>query len=388
MNANHNFQDSLKEDERRRRDESRINALQTQVDELRSLVRELASRQGRSEEGFKNYEAGLAELRGKVDQHRHEVTQAGQARQLEDARIRQQISELDERIDETNKPIRALQAHVAQIVESMRRERDDEQEDVRRFEEIKSSIDRVAALAERNADVAQGLRDSIDEVRHDHDQTQRDVVKVDDSVRIVEQDARRRVAEVSQEIENLETRVEELRPYFPQLEAMIEEVRDSVKHVDPKLEELEAFDQSMQGELVRLYNQANERDDTLSERIDELRVQLDAQVRDVRQRIDQQYNRLDERLDGFADGVRELSYRLNMIDMRLDELHDADIRIRREVWHLHEMQTRTRLDQLQSELESVAEERRTVEAELDQYVSGSSNSGSNNDQHSNSGDDQ
>lgn len=364
MSSRNDLRDTLRDDDRRRRDESKINALQTQVDELRSLVRELVSRQGRSEEHFKNYEAGLAELKVTLEQHRHEVSQGSQARQLEDARLREQLANLDERIDETNRPIRALQSHVAELLESIRRGRDDEQQDSRRFDELRTLIDHIAAQAERNVDAVRTVRDSVESLRTEHEQTRRDVMKSDDSIRIVEQDGRRRVAEIHQDIENLGVQIEEMRPTFTQLEAMITSVRDSIVHVDPALEALKEADGGMREEITRIHTQAVERDDIQGERIDELRVQLDASVRELRQTIEQHYERVNERLDGLVDRSRELAYRLNAIDMRLDDLADNDVRLRREFWHLHEMRTRMRLDQIQSELEEVSADRRAIEAEL------------------------
>lgn len=354
----------LREEDRRKRDEVRIAALQTQVDELRSLVRELASRQVRGEEQFKNYEAGISQLRTQVEQHRHESAQAGQARAMDDARLRQQLSEIDARIDESIKPVRALQAHVTEILESIRRGRDDDQDEVRRFTELRTQIEHVAALAERNNDVIQLLRDSAASLRTDLEQSDRNTLKVEDNIRIVEQDVRRRVAETNQEIENIGIRLEEVRPIFGQLEAQISDVRDSGRHIDPALDALTRTDERQQAEIVRYYTQANERDDLLGERIDELRVQQEIGMRDIRQNLEQRFERVSERLDGLADTDRELAYRLNMIEMRMEELADADVRLRRELWHLEEIRVRRRFDQIQQELETSAEGRRAAEAEL------------------------
>ena len=54
---------------------------------------------------------------------------------MEDARLRQQLTELDGRIDETGRPIRSIQAHVAEVVETLRRGRDDTQDEQRRYDE-------------------------------------------------------------------------------------------------------------------------------------------------------------------------------------------------------------------------------------------------------------
>lgn len=364
MSSRNDLRDVSRDEDRRKRDEIRIAAVQTQLDELRSLVRELASRQARGEEQFKNYEASLSQLRATLEQHRHETAQAAQARSMEDSRLRQQVGEIDARIDESVKPIRALQAHVAEILEFIRRDRDEDQGDLRRYDELRKQIEHVSAVAERNNDIIQLVRDAAATLRTDLEQHDRDILKVDDSVRIVEQEVRRRVAETDQEIENLGMRIDELRPIFGQLDAQISEVRDSVRHVDPTLEELSRADERIQGEVTRYYSQANERDDLLGERIDELRVQLDVSVRDLRHNAEQRYERVVERFEGLTDADREIAYRMNMLELRLDELIDADIRLRRELWHLQELRVRQRFDQIQQELEIAVEGRRAAEAEM------------------------
>jgi len=364
MSSRNDVRDTSRDEDRRKRDEIRIAAVQTQLDEVRSLVRELVSRQSRGEEQFKNYEAGLAQLRGMVEQNRHESAQAAQARSLEDARLRQQVADIDARIDEGIKPIRALQAHVTEILEFIRRGRDDDQDDVRRFEELRNQIEHVAALAERNNDMILRVRDSAATLRTDLEQSQRDLLKIEDSVRIVEQEVRRRVAESNQEIENLGIRLDELRPVFSQLEAQIVDLRDSIRHVDPSLEELSRTDERIQADVTRFYEQSNERDDLLGERVDELRVQHEISVRDIRQSADQRFERVTERIDASGDVNREVAYRMNMIEMRLEELADADIRLRRELWHLQELRVRQRFDQIQQELELAVEARRTAETDM------------------------
>jgi chromosome segregation ATPase len=354
----------VREDERRRRDEAKIIALQQQVDELRLLVRELMSRQGRNEEQFKNYEVGLSQVRQTVEQHRHEVSQSVQARQMEDARVRQQITELDARIDETGRPMRSLQAHVADLLEAIRRGRDDNQDELRRHEELRTIIEHVAAVSERNAGVIQVTRDSLDVLRADLEQLQRDLLKAEDATKIVEQELRRRFAEIGQETHNLSVRIEEMRPIFGQLEAMIEDVRHSIVHVDPALEELARVDSVIQEEVARFYGQSVERDDLLAERLDEIRRYLDTQVRDLRQIVEQRFERASARAEALNDVDRELSYRLNMIEMRLDELRNVDLKLRRELWHMHETSARRRLDHVQAEVDAVNQARREVEQEL------------------------
>jgi chromosome segregation ATPase len=364
VSGRNDLRDTAREDERRKRDEAKIVTLQQQLDEMRQLVRELLSRQGRNEEQFRNYEVGLAQVRAAVDQHRHEVSQTSQARAMEDGRVRQQLTELDARIEETGKPIRSIQAHVAEVVETLRRGRDDTHDEQRRYDELRTVIEHVAAIAERSSGVSQVLRDSIDSLRTDLEQTQRDLLKAEDASKIVDQEGRRRFAEAAQDTQNIVARLEDMRPMFGQLDAKIDDLRGAIVHIDPALEELAHVDGQVQEEIARFYSQTIERDDLLAERIDEIRRYLDTQSRDLRQIVEQRFDKLNARVDGMVDTDRELAYRLNMLEMRLDELREVDVKLRREVWQLHEARTRWRLDQIQAELEIVNETRRVAEAEL------------------------
>lgn len=360
------LRDVARDDERRKRDEAKLVTIQQQLDELRTLIREFTARQGRTEEQFRAYEVALAGQRQTLEQQRHEANQYAQARQLEDARVRQQLADLDARIEETGRPIRSLQAHVTELVDTIRRGRDDSQDELRRHEELKSIIEHIAAITERNSGVASTMRESIAALRTDLEQTQRDLIKAEDAIKIVEQELRRRMTEAGQETRNIAVKLEEIRPIFVQLEARIDDVRNSITHIDPALEELRGVDERIQEETARLYSQTIERDDLLSERIDEIRRHLDTQVRDLRQIGEQRFDRVNVRVDGLSDIDRELAYRLNIIDMRLDELNDVDVKLRRELWHLHELQTRRRLDQVQAEVEAVIDARRLAEQELTQ----------------------
>jgi chromosome segregation ATPase len=364
MSSRPDMRDTVRDDERRRRDEARIIALQQQLDDMRSLVREVNARQARNEEQFRTYELALAQVRTSGEQHRHEMTQSLQARQLEDARMRQALSDLEGRIEETGRPIRSLQAHITEIVETLRRGRDDSDDELRRYEELKAVMEHIAALAERNSSVTQVIRESIESLRTDLEQTRRELQLAEDSVKIVEQELRRRFAEVDQDTKNLSVRIDEFRSFFSQIDAQIEDVRASIVHIDPALEELAQFDARVQEEIARYATQSDERDELLGERIDELRRVSDTQVRDLRQIGEQRHERVNDRIDSLIDVDREMSYRLNVIDLRIDEVREISTKVRRELWHLHELRSRMRLDQAQAELEAVSDARRAAEQEI------------------------
>lgn len=358
------MRDNVRDEERRRRDEAKINALQQQLDEMRSLVREVVARQSRNEEGFKQYEMALAQLRTSTEQHRHEISQSLQARGLEDSRVRQQLTELEGRIEDTSRPIRSLQAHISEILETLRRGRDDTDDEQRRYDELKTMIEHIAAVAERNVGVTQVTRESIEGLRTDLETLRRELQLAEDSVKILEQEVRRRSAEVIQDTRNLSVRIDDFKGVFDQIHGQIEDVRASIVHIDPALEQLAEIDGAIKDEIDRYVIQADERDDLLGERIDEIRRQIDVQVRDLRQIAEQRYEHVNGRIDSQIDVDRELTYRLNVIDMRIEEVRELWTKLRREVWHLHEQRSRLHLDQAQAEVEAISDARRAAELDI------------------------
>ncbi|MCM8749850.1 hypothetical protein NET02_11890 [Thermomicrobiaceae bacterium CFH 74404] len=350
-----------RDEERRRREEARQQALQAQIDELRHLIRELVSRQLRLEEELKASEADWAEQRQALEQHRHEVAQAAQARQLEEARFRQQLTELSQRIDESTRPIRSLQAHVAELLEAVRRQREDTGQDTRRYDELRILIDHLASHVERLSVVGQSLRSSVDAVTAEVERLGRDLNKVHDGLRIVEQEVRRRVTEVFQEVEALKPPIKEGQAKHQMLQAQIEGLREDFATIDPRFSELSLEIDRLAAEIERLRSHALERDELANERLEELRQQIDVQFRDITAIAEQRHSRTGEQLDQLAAADRELTYRVDLIEVRLEELREIDRQLRSELWRLHEQRARLRLEQAQQELERIIEARQQME---------------------------
>ena len=352
----------FRQDDERRRDEARLSTLQSQLDELRQALRELASRQVRVEETIKQYEGGSAQNRLGLEQLRQETQQSAQARALDENRTRQQIGDLEQRIDDATRPIRSLTAHVNELLEASRKKVDDSGQHLRRYDELRGMIEHVQALGDRNSVMTHQLRDSIDTVRSETEQIRRDLLRNEDAIKIVDQEARRRIAEVVQAGADVTSRIDELRSDVAHTFDLIEEVRRSITHVEPTLEELRQIDIALRQDIVRFQQQAVERHETLIERQEDTRQAVDAQFAEIRTAIEQRYERLGERIEAVAEQYRELSYRLSTFVLQLDELKQVDGMLRRDLWALHEQRVRLRLEQIQQELELVTGSRRIAEA--------------------------
>jgi chromosome segregation ATPase len=350
-----------RQEDERRRDEAKLTTLQNTLDELRQALRELASRQVRIEETVKQYEGGAAQNRLGLEQIRQETQQSAQARALDENRTRQQIADLEQRIDDATRPIRSLTAHVNELLEASRKKTDDTGQHQRRYDELRGMIEHLQALSDRGAVITHQLRDSIDNVRSEGEQVRRDMLRNEDAIKIVDQEARRRIAEVTQNNESVTARIDELRSDVAHTFDLIEETRRSVVHVDPTLEEMRQTDVTLRQDLARFQQQAIERHETLVERQDDTRQSVDSQFAELRTAMEQRYERIGERIEAINEQYRELGYRLSTFVLQMDELRQVDGTLRRDLWALHEQRVRLRLEQIQQELELVTGSRRVAE---------------------------
>ena len=353
----------LRQEDERRRDEARIAALQNQVDELRQAMREVLTRQSREEDLLKHYESATAQNRIAIEQLRQETQQSAQARALDENRTRQQVNDLDARIEDVGRPIRSLQAHVMELVEAARLKADDTTQYRQRDDELQVQIEHLSAHVDRTGVLIHQLRDSIEAMREETDGLRRDIVRAEDSIKIVDQEARRRVAEVAQEGTTLIARIDELRSDLGHLFDLIDDTRRSIVHVDPSLEELREADAAVRQEIGRIQSQGVERHELLLERVEDMRGDIDARFADVRQALEQRHERLAERIEDLNDAHRELGFRISQFTGQLDELRLIDASVRRDLWLLNEQRVRLRLDQAQQELDQITAQRRDAESD-------------------------
>jgi chromosome segregation ATPase len=354
---------ALRQEDERRRDEARIAALQNQVDELRQAMREVLSRQGREEELLKHYESATAQNRIAIEQLRQETQQSAQARALDETRTRQQVNDLDSRLEDVTRPIRSLQAHVTELIDAARMKADDTAQYRQRDDELQAQIEHLSAHVDRTGVLIHQVRDSIDAAREETDGLRRDIVRAEDSIKIVDQDARRRVADVAQSGETIAARIDELRSDLGHLFDLIDDTRRSIVHIDPALEELREVDVAVRQEISRVHAQGVERHELLMERVEDMRGDIDARFADVRQALEQRHERLAERIDDLNEAHRELGFRISQLAGQLDELRLIDAAVRRDLWLLNEQRVRLRLDQAQQELDLITAQRRDAETD-------------------------
>lgn len=350
-----------RQEDERKRELARLGTLQNQIDELRTALRELASRQVRLEEGVKQTEGGTAENRILIEQSRQESQISARARAVDENRTRQQIADMDQRLEDAVRPIRSLQAHVSEMLEASRRKTDDSGAYNRRFEEIRATLEHQQAVGDRNTIAAHQLRETIESSRGELDLVRRDIMRNDDAVKIVDQEMRRRITEVAQTGEGFNARLDDIRSDVAHSLELIADLQRASANVEPNFEELRKIDIELKTELVRINQQAMERHESVVDRLDDLRQSTDAQFAEVRTSQDQRFERLGERIEEINEQYRELGVRIAAFVHQLDELRLVDESLRRDLWQLHEQRVRLRLEQAQQELDRLSGTRRDSE---------------------------
>jgi chromosome segregation ATPase len=252
---------------------------------------------------------------------------------------------------------------VAEIIDTIRLKADDTAQYQQRDDELQTQIEHLSAHVDRTGVLIHQVRDSIDAVREETDGLRRDIVRAEDSIKIVDQEARRRTAEVAHEGETVTARIDELRSDLGHLFDLIDDTRRSIVHIDPSLEELREVDAVARQEVARVQAQGVERHELLLERVEDMRGDIDARFADVRQALEQRHERLAERIDDLNDAHRELGFRISQLSGQLDELRLVDAAMRRDLWLLNEQRVRLRLDQAQQELDLISAQRRDADTD-------------------------
>ncbi|HEV2109635.1 MAG TPA: hypothetical protein VGR16_15350, partial [Thermomicrobiales bacterium] len=320
------------QDDERRRDEARVATLQSQIDELRQALRESLSRQSRQDEQFKQYEGSVAQNRLMLEQIRQEAHQTAQARALDENRTRQQIGDIENRFEDAVRPIRSLQAHVAELLDASRQKVDNSGLMERRYDELATAIEHFAAQNDRSSVVNHQLRDSLEVLRTEIEQIHRDILRTEDTIKIVDQDARRRVASVAETTTVTSARIDELQADSSHLADLIDETRRSLVHIDPALEELRKIDDVLRQEFLKVQEKNVEAYEVLRDRADDIQHETDTRMADLRQLIEQRAERLSERIEALAEKHRDLGFEVKSLLGELESFRQVDASLRRDLW--------------------------------------------------------
>lgn len=343
------IRDNLRDDERRRRDEARIVALQEQVDELRLMLREGGSRQAQAEEAQGALAERVEGLEGRIEAARNEARGALGARQIDLTRLRGEVEEVDARHTAAFAPLPGLQAQLGDLGNQVRTKLQELGDERHRFADLQAQIDRLPPQVERSADIARAVREELADVRAEIDALRADWRKVNDAVGMVEQDARRRVGDLGGRVDDTNGRIDALKEELPPLEMQIGRLRAEVQGALPQFAQLGATANELREEIDRNAILGVERHTQAMAHADAARAGMDERLRAVERLNDTRFTSTMTRFGELEEADRALGHRITLLAVRLDELRDQDAALRAEMRHLEELRLRVRIEQAQQE---------------------------------------
>lgn len=358
------IRDNLRDDERRQRDEVRLNALQEQIEELRLALQENNSRHAQAEEGHKALEAALARVEARLVALRTEAQGATDALHRDATRVKGAVEGLEAQLGELTRPIPSLQAQVAEVANQVRTKFQELQRDEHRFDELGARIDRLPPLIDRGAEIARGAREQVETIRGEIRAVAEDVQRVSDAVGIAEQDARRRVGDVFARVDETNARLDALRDELPPLDVQIDRVRHELHQALPRFDQLADADAALREEVERDATLNFDRHVQALARFDEVRDTIEERVRVVERLNDTRFGATMTRFTELEAADRALAGRITLLAVRLDELREQDTTIRLEMQRLEELRVRLRLEQAQQEAATLTERLARMRADL------------------------
>ncbi len=328
-----NIRDNLRDDERRRRDEARLIALEEGLDELRA--------------------------------QRAEIQAVNGARQGDETRLRAALDELEARLAGLTAPIPNLEARLTELANQMRAKLQELTSDQGRFDDLQAQIDRLPPQIARSADVARDLRDGLTALKGEIEAVRADVQRVSDTAGMVEQDVRRRTSDAVGRLAEVNARIDGLRDELPPLGVQIDRVRHELHGALPRFDTLEAADRELKEEVDRNAVLSFDRHVQALARVDEGRAALEERIKIVERLNDTRFGATMARFTEMEEADRGLAHRITLLAVRLDELREQDAAIRAEMRRLEELRVRVRLEQAQQEAVAFRERLRELQAEVE-----------------------
>src|SRR5215218_5156121 len=221
-----------RDEDNRRRDEAQFYSLQQQLDELRRQLKENLARQQWFEELYKQNEGKVAVVQASQDRLTQDISQAMHARQIDEARIKAQVSELAQRADAPEKQIRELRAQIHDLAENRKTDRDVDTSAQRQIDEVQGQLRELNAHIGQVGDSQRQLRDLIQELDSAMGEVRQESLHVAELQSLEEQRLRRQGME-------LQGMFETLRQQFNDVSAKSQRVDDVRRQLIERLESVE-----------------------------------------------------------------------------------------------------------------------------------------------------
>jgi chromosome segregation ATPase len=315
---------SSRDDEQRRRDESQVYGVQQQLDELRRQLKENLARQQWFEEMYKQGEGRIAQLQQAQDRMSQDVAQALHARQIDDSRTKGLLSDLAVKVEAPDKHIRDLKAQVQELLESRRTDRDTGVASQRQIDDLHRQIRETNAQISKSNDANKQIRELFVEIQESISEVRQETVHVAELQRMEEQRLRRQGMELQGLFEALRQQFTEIAAKSQRVDDVRHQLTERIEAIEVKIEPIRDDGDNLREEIARIETLATEQYMAEQSRLETVRLQLEAQIGEMRQVGDQRTDRYLSRLNGIDERLRDIDQALSEFPSRFEALERRD----------------------------------------------------------------
>jgi chromosome segregation ATPase len=357
---------TTRDEEGRRREDTTAYQMQQQIDDLRRQMRDALARQQWLEDLYKNTEGQVLQLQMLQERHTQDVAQSMQVRQIEDGRLKQQIAQLGQKVEEPMKPIRDLRAQIAELIEARRMDRERTMTDARQYEALQGQIRQLVSQIGVIADAQRQLRDLVHELDAVNNETRQEIQRVAELQRMEEQRLRRQGVELQELVESLREQFTDVNSRSQRVEEVRRQLMEHIEGIRSQLSDSGEHNTRFDSLIQRLEKQVHENHGVVQERAETIRGQLAAELAELRQVGDQRMDRYINRFQQLEERIRELDGRLAEIPSHFETLRRRDEEIESVLDVLEERHLRMELQSIESQIEDMRQRRAKKQTEATQ----------------------
>jgi chromosome segregation ATPase len=282
-------------------------------------------------------------------------------RQVEDARMKTQMAELVQKVEAPEKQMRELRSQMQEVLDARKSDRDSDASGHKQIEELQRHIREMNAHIGTVTDAQRQLRDLIQELDSAIGEVRQEALHVAELQGMEEQRLRRQGVE-------LQGLFEALRQQFGEVSAKSQRVDDVRRQLTERVEAVEELvglvrkeAGSLRLDLDRIERTSNEQDILQQERLETVRTQIESQLSETRSINDQRMDRIMTRFSASDDRLRAAEQLLSEMPSRFEALERRDEMIGTEADAIEEWLVVRQIAALEAVLED-ARKRRTDRA--------------------------
>lgn len=311
----------FEEEKLRVQEQSQLIYLQNQIDELRRMIKDQNNKYAWAMEQARRSEGQVNQMQNIIERHAQEIQTTLEVYKRELTALRRDVAAALTRAEESVKPLRDLQAHIHQLQEARRQERDAVLPWYARIEELEHRIREIVAHVREGDERYRHLQNQLEQVRAADVEVVEEIQRIDQQIEIEKQVLRRQAVEAQQLVSDVRASLDDPLARIARLEERTKAIVEFVETLPPQIDAVAIPIPVIQEEVRRVELVSTERFLMTQERLEDLRHQNETRLAELHDTDEDHLRHLTgwlERLEGWC---REEEGRVVRIGNRLELLH-------------------------------------------------------------------